>query len=141
MKLSVKVISILTVTAMLLCMSVFFVSAKTVTYRKGDADGDNTVTILDATTVQKRLATLIGDPDGMLTIRGDIDGDGLNVLDATYIQKYLASLSIPYTDIDTIVSIEVTDPTQPATSATQATSQEGSYPYDEYELPFIPNKP
>ncbi|MBQ3416838.1 MAG: dockerin type I repeat-containing protein [Ruminococcus sp.] len=141
MKKTVKIISIITVVSLLLCMSVFFASAKTITYIKGDADGDGTISVLDATTIQKTLASLIMDTDGMITIRGEVGGDTLDITDATYIQKYLAHIDTAVKDINTEVSIEIEDPTEPATEpATEAPTQDSTYPYDEYELPFIPSR-
>ena len=59
-------------------------------YLCGDADGDGTVSILDATKIQRLLASLIGDDDGMIALRGDVNGGGLDILDATAIQRFLA---------------------------------------------------
>ncbi len=66
-----------------------------VTFLLGDADGDGSVTILDATTVQRLLAGLITDEDGMIELRSDILGDGLDILDATKIQRFLAEYETP----------------------------------------------
>lgn len=137
MKKAIKFISILTVIAMLLCMSVFFASARTVTYLKGDADGDNSISILDATTIQKTLASLIFDTDGMIALRGEVGGDTLDITDATYIQKYLAQIPTDVQDIDTIVSVEIPDPTEPAT---QPPTEEETYSSGNYQLPFLPSK-
>ena len=58
----------------------------------GDVDGDSKVTILDATYIQKKLASL-PIPFEFNDKVSDTDGDGkVTVLDATYIQKWLASL-------------------------------------------------
>lgn len=64
-------------------------------YWLGDADGDNKVTVLDATTIQKKLASI--------AVRyyneeaANVDGDTkVTVLDATNIQKYLAHISVLY---------------------------------------------
>ena len=67
----------------------------TPTYTKGlwgDADMDGTVSIMDATAIQKHLASLKElSADGYA--RSDVDGDGVvAIIDATYIQKYLASI-------------------------------------------------
>lgn len=143
MKKTVRLISVLTIAAMLLSLCTIFASAKTVTYMKGDADGDNKITVLDATTIQKSLASLIPDPDGMIAIRGEIAGDKLDITDATYIQKYLAQINIEFMDvIGTEVSIEIEDPTEAVTEApsTEAPTQDATYPYDEYELPYIPSR-
>ena len=153
MKKTVKFLSVLTVVSLLLSLSVFFASAKTITYRKGDADGDSKITVLDATTIQKKLASLIPDPDGMISLRGEIGGDTLDVTDATYIQKYLANITTDITDIGVTVTKEIADPTEPQTepqtepptepqteAPTQPSTQAATYPYDEYELPFIPTR-
>ena len=60
----------------------------------GDADGDGKVTILDATAIQKYLASI---PVPVFNEEAaDIDGDGkVTVLDATGIQKFLAGLPSP----------------------------------------------
>ena len=62
----------------------------------GDADGDRLITILDATTIQRALASY--DVPNPKTVRtcGDIDGYGLDIIDATLIQRYLANYYIPY---------------------------------------------
>lgn len=65
-------------------------------YVLGDADGDGEVTIMDATVVQKVLVFLIDDTDGSIAHRADIDGNGLEITDATRIQRYLAGLPNPY---------------------------------------------
>ena len=61
----------------------------------GDADGDGKVSVLDATTIQKTLATIkvpyFNDK------AANVDGDtAISVLDATNIQKWLAHIDIPY---------------------------------------------
>lgn len=65
-----------------------------VTFILGDADGNGTVTILDATKVQRLLVSLIDDPDGMIALRGDADGKGIGILDATKIQRWLAGFTL-----------------------------------------------
>ena len=59
-------------------------------YMAGDADDDWEITVLDATLIQKTLAMLIDDTDGKISVRGDLYGEGLNILSATAIQKYIA---------------------------------------------------
>ena len=61
-----------------------------VTFLRGDADGEGRITILDATMIQRLLAGLIADNDGMIELRGDVCDDGLDILDATLIQRFLA---------------------------------------------------
>ena len=64
-----------------------------VSYMVGDADGDGKITILDATKIQRLLAALVDDADGMIALRGDSDGSGLDILDATKIQRFLAGFT------------------------------------------------
>lgn len=57
----------------------------------GDTDGDGSVTILDATTIQRHLAQLPNDV--FVGLCADTDKDGvISILDATLIQRYLANL-------------------------------------------------
>ena len=87
-------------------------------YYRGDADSDNAVTILDATVIQRKLVDL---PVASFNEKAaDVDGDGLNITDATKIQRYLANFSDSYQ-----IGEFVRDNTTPS--------------QDEYELPFIPN--
>ena len=60
----------------------------------GDADGDGSVTILDATAIQRWLAsyTVIPFNEKAACITDDI----VNILDATAIQRYLAGFSNIY---------------------------------------------
>lgn len=58
----------------------------------GDADGDQTVTILDATKIQRGIAGLES-RNSIVATGADVDGDGdMTVLDATRIQRYKADL-------------------------------------------------
>jgi hypothetical protein len=57
----------------------------------GDADGDKIVSIVDATVIQRRLASL--PTSAFIEEAADADEDGtLTILDATAIQRHLASL-------------------------------------------------
>lgn len=59
-------------------------------YGKGDANGDRSVDILDATFIQRKLAQLDND-SVLVTFAADTDEDGeVTVLDATRIQRELA---------------------------------------------------
>ncbi len=59
---------------------------------KGDADMDGSVTVVDATIIQKWLAHLVTDSQIDLSV-SDTDNDGaVTVVDATRIQKFLAGL-------------------------------------------------
>lgn len=58
----------------------------------GDVNGDGTVSILDATVIQKYLAGSVQLDDSRKAV-GDVNGDGtISVTDATLIQKYIAGL-------------------------------------------------
>ena len=61
-------------------------------HQRGDADGDGSVTIMDATRIQRWLADL--EPDDRIdNTAADADGDGeVTIMDATRIQRYLAEL-------------------------------------------------
>ena len=58
----------------------------------GDVNGDGSVTVLDATTLQKYISGLVSLSNEQLAL-ADTSGDGsITVLDATAIQKYIAGL-------------------------------------------------
>lgn len=65
-----------------------------VTFLLGDADGDSFVTITDVTLIQRLLADMIEDSDGMIELRSSVDGDPLNVTHATKIQRFLADIEV-----------------------------------------------
>ena len=66
-------------------------------YLIGDADGDGSVNIIDATKIQRVLAELDQDPGKLIAQRGDSNGDGLDITDATRVQRYLAEFYVPVT--------------------------------------------
>ncbi len=58
----------------------------------GDVNGDGSITVLDATTLQKYISGLVSLSNEHLAL-ADTNGDGtVTVLDATAIQKYIAGL-------------------------------------------------
>lgn len=62
----------------------------------GDANGDNLITIADATLIQKFAAGLDTVADKYIRA-ADVDGNGeINIKDATLIQKYIAGIQIEY---------------------------------------------
>ena len=62
----------------------------------GDADGDGKVTVIDATYIQKTLAS-VPTPTKFFEKEADVNASGKpDILDATYIQRKLASIAIPY---------------------------------------------
>ena len=66
-------------------------------YKLGDTDGDGSISVVDATLIQRVLAHLVVTLDENAAQRGDINESGdLDLLDVTYIQRHLAGLEIPY---------------------------------------------
>ena len=61
----------------------------------GDADADSIITIMDVTAIQKRLAS-VPLPLSFNEIAADVTGDGLDITDAYYIQRYIAKSSVPF---------------------------------------------
>ena len=112
-----KIISITLIVSVCISVAVISTAAES-RFICGDADGDGTVTVLDATTIQRKLVQL---PTPSFSEKAaDVDGNGLDITDATKIQRYLAEFDDLY-HIGKFVSDNV-QPTQ-----------------DEYELPFVPN--
>ena len=66
-------------------------------YILGDADGDEDVSSVDATMIQRYCADFdIGIPEETL-LHGDTDGNGdLEIVDATYIQRFLAEFNVAF---------------------------------------------
>lgn len=68
--------------------------------RTGDVDRDYSVTILDATLIQRFLAYM-REPDELQEVLGDADGDGrMTVLDVTAIQRMLAGMPTAFAERD-----------------------------------------
>ncbi len=103
---------------------VFPAFASQSSYILGDADGDGSITIRDATKVQMVLADLEDDADGMVAMRTDFYGNGLTINCATTIQKYLVHLPVDC-NIGDVIYIE-----EPTTMVQMTTNS--------YELPFEP---
>ena len=81
-------------------------SPNTVRFLLGDADNDGIVTISDVTLIQRVLAELEQDDDGMIELRVTNGEEKLNIFNATEIQRYLARLPIERTiDIPIIKSL------------------------------------
>lgn len=67
-------------------------------YKLGDTDGDGSISVVDATLIQRFLANLAVSVDENAVQRGDINESGnLDLMDVTYIQRHLSGLEIPYT--------------------------------------------
>ncbi len=119
---------------LLLLLSLFTspISAAGTGYIRGDADGDGSVTVIDATVIQKLLASLKDDPDGGITRRGSVTSEKLTITDATAIQRYLAHFPDRF-GIGELVEDMTEAPTQAPTQApTSAPTR------DPDELPFVP---
>jgi hypothetical protein len=71
-------------------------SGQTVTFIRGDADGDGSITIMDATKIQRLLAKFEEDTDGMIVLRATLSDEGFGIMDATRIQRYIALYDDPY---------------------------------------------
>ena len=84
--------------SLLICVVMIFASLVFTSaeggYIIGDADGDGHITIADVTAIQMRLARI--EMPFFNEKAADIDGDGLNISDATNIQLYLARYGNPY---------------------------------------------
>ncbi|MBQ3264151.1 MAG: leucine-rich repeat protein [Ruminococcus sp.] len=65
-------------------------------YKIGDANGDGLISMFDVTALQRLMAHMEDDPDGLLTLRGCVTGGTLSAVDITLIQRYLAHMSVPY---------------------------------------------
>lgn len=137
-----KIISLLLLAFILSAFAGVAVSADAVdTYLVGDADGDGSVSVLDATRVQRILAGLVKDEDGSMSMRGNVKGDQLDILDATAIQRFVAGFK-DNNNVGVRVSISPTEPssesvTEPATvSPTEPETQKPTRDPD--ELPFVP---
>lgn len=98
-------------------------------YLRGDVSGDGFVTIYDVTALQRHLANLELLSETNLTA-ADIDGNGLDITDATNIQRYLAEYENVY-NVGEWVNIGATE------SATQPSTH--WFKPGDNELPFIPN--
>lgn len=65
-------------------------------YRLGDADGNGEIDVIDASCIQRGCARVPMEIDEKILANGDIDGDGLTVMDATLIQRHLSHSAVPY---------------------------------------------
>lgn len=89
-------------------------------YLRGDTDRDGKITILDATLIRLKIADM--EVPFMDELAADVDDDGLSILDATEIQRYLVKLKTHEAIGELVVIPGETTP----------------LPTDAYELPFIP---
>ena len=113
-----RITAILLTAAMLLGVFATMLGAQALMF--GDVDGDGDITVLDATAIQRRLASL--STEAFNEAAADTDGDGdVTILDATLIQRYLAGLinEFPATEKPTEAPTvaPTVAPTQPPTQA------------------------
>ena len=109
----------------IILLTTFTSAAAESVYINGDADVDGNVTILDATAIQRKLAEF--NVVSFDEQAADVDGNGLDITDATRIQRYLAGYSDPYHigEIFGNLGGEIVGDSPTPTE-------------DEYELPFVP---
>lgn len=110
-----KILAVI-LTGIIAVSSITMVSATSSTRLIGDANNDGAVSIEDATTVQKYLASII-DLDEKSYICADTDGNGaVSIEDATTVQKYLAGIISDF-------PANQPDPTEPTTKPTEPTTK------------------
>lgn len=112
---------------MLGIFAAFAVETSAYTYILGDADGSGDVDIVDATIVMRVVAEVVPDTDGKIAERCDIDGNGMDITSATWIQRWLAEIKIPYPVGEPVTVSPTENPTQKPTQK----------PTEEYELPIV----
>lgn len=81
---------VITVTLLSTIVIIMTIPSSAVSHLKGDTDCNGEIEIVDATKIQRVLVGLISDDDGSIHRYGDLDGNGLTIMDATLIQYYLA---------------------------------------------------
>lgn len=75
-------------------VSVFTAFSQSVceSFRRGDVDCDDYITIIDATVIQKGVSALVVMGETQQTL-ADVNGNGLvDIIDATFIQQYIAQI-------------------------------------------------
>ena len=98
-------------------------------YVLGDADNSGDVDIIDATLIMRVCADMVKDTDGLIASRCDIDGNGFDITAATWIQRWLAEMNVPYP-----IGQRVNLPTEPPT---QKPTQKPTQRSTDYELPIV----
>ena len=126
MKTFIRISAIVMALALMCALAASF-SAYSFEGLMGDADNDGKVTVMDATCIQRTLAGLCEDADGMTELLGDTNSDGLNIMDATRIQRWLADFAVDH-PVGVYCTFELPDPTQAPTQAPTKPS---------YELPPV----
>ncbi|MBQ3417762.1 MAG: starch-binding protein [Ruminococcus sp.] len=112
-----KRVILLSLTVLVLSALLFSFTAGAVTL--GDVDGDNVVSVLDATMIQKHLASILTLTAEQKQAGMVENGKTISVIDATLIQKKLASIidHFPVQDLLPPTEEATALPTQPLTEA------------------------
>lgn len=92
-------------------------------YLLGDTDTDGMVTVMDSTHIQRKLAELKTDEYKYIDYLGDSDNDGLNITDATRIQRYIAQIPIPYPVGGKLLGLSGAPTVAPTEAPTQAPTE------------------
>ena len=116
-----RILSLLIITVLAAACMICAGAAVNEAYRIGDADGNKIIDLTDATLIQYAVVYYTDDADGMIALRGDVDGDGLDVADAAKVQRFLNGDGGSYRVGEWVYPEQPTE--QPS--------------LDEYELPFI----
>ena len=121
MKKLISIISTILCIAIISCTQT--VLANTASLQKGDVNEDGTVSVVDATTIQKYLVNFINLSDRQKEV-ADLNNDNkISILDATYLQRYLINKDETATEVSTTEpsTIPRTEPTtEPETEPTTA---------------------
>ena len=120
-------------------LSVCCFAADNEPYILGDADGNGEVDVVDAVKVLRITIFIDRDPDGSVERRADVNGDGLDTVDATFIQRHATRIKTPYPIGEWVYPEQPTEQvTEPVTEQpTQAPTQKPTRDSD--ELPFVPS--
>lgn len=73
-----------------------YVRTNVVTYILGDADGDDVITVMDATLLQRYLAGIPVPNPEVIERNCDFGGDGVDISDVTWILRSIANIEVPY---------------------------------------------
>lgn len=132
-----KILAVI-LTGIIAVSSITMVSATSSTGLIGDANNDGAVSIEDATTIQKYLASII-DLEEKSYICADTDRNGaVSIEDATTVQKYLAGIISDFPANQPDPTEPTTEPTEPITKPTEKptepTTKPGTVTPNEIEL-------
>lgn len=122
-----KILAVI-LTGIIAVSSITMVSATSSTRLIGDANNDGAVSIEDATTIQKYLASII-DLEEKSYICADTNGNGaVSIEDATTVQKYLAGIISDFPANQPDPTEPTTEPTEPITKPTEKPTEPTTKP-------------